>query len=615
MSELTISSSVPDGSPGPSSSLKENEQFKLIAGSGVWARYEGQWREAEIIASRQNSVTGKVMYYVHYVDFNRRMDTWLSLDVLSSSLQNPDDPDAYLKVAPISSPPASGSHSASTSSSAGSISASAKGKMKEQQKKHVDGHANGRQHERGRKLKVGNEEKEIVEFVEEEYGGSAGMDEESIREHEEVTKIKNVNRIELGCNTFETWYYSPIPREYFPDGYLDTLYFCEFTLNFYSHKSELIRHYSKLKIRHPPGDEIYRDQKAGIAVFEVDGAKSKFYSQNLCYLAKFFLDHKTLHYDTDVFLFYVLCELDNFGYHIVGYFSKEKYSEQGNNLACILTLPPYQKKGYGGFIISFSYELSKKEGRVGSPEKPLSDLGQISYRSYWCRCILELLKNYKKKSISIMDITKMTSIITDDVILALNYLGLIRYDIPRSVALANTGYIELVGDDVDDNQLVLSSSSSTARKRKRDDQGSILDSDDENNDDDDNASNPNINPNNNNNNNGDDDQDSENDVNSEHGSEQKSLTNKGKGKRLIQPLRPKSQASTSSITSGTIGDYQDDKPMPVIYAPPELIELALTKLTGKSGPKVDPGKLHWAPIRVDVKRDKWSISSKRRGDN
>lgn len=99
-------------------------------------------------------------------------------------------------------------------------------------------------------------------------------------------------------------------------------------------------------------------------MYEVDGKKEQQYCQNLCYLAKLFLDHKTLWNDVDLFLFYVLCEVDHRGVHIVGYFSKEKSSEEGYNLACILTLPAYQRKGYGKFLISMSYELSKIEGKV-----------------------------------------------------------------------------------------------------------------------------------------------------------------------------------------------------------------------------------------------------------
>src|SRR5699024_11568653 len=57
-------------------------------------------------------------------------------------------------------------------------------------------------------------------------------------------------------------------------------------------------------LRHPPGQEIYR--KGDISYFEVDGNKQKEYCQNLCLLAKLFLDYKTLFFDVEPFLFYVM---------------------------------------------------------------------------------------------------------------------------------------------------------------------------------------------------------------------------------------------------------------------------------------------------------------------
>lgn len=76
------------------------------------------------------------------------------------------------------------------------------------------------------------------------------------------------------------------------------------------------------------------------------------------------------------FLFYVLCEVADDGEAMVGYFSREKRSEV-NHLACILTMPHRQRKGYGSLLIDFSYTLARIAEKPGSPERPLSDLGQV----------------------------------------------------------------------------------------------------------------------------------------------------------------------------------------------------------------------------------------------
>ena len=45
------------------------------------------------------------------------------------------------------------------------------------------------------------------------------------------------------------------------------------------------------------------------------------------------------------------------GYHLVGFFSKEKDSAFDYNLACIMTLPPWQQKGYGRLMIQLGIPL------------------------------------------------------------------------------------------------------------------------------------------------------------------------------------------------------------------------------------------------------------------
>jgi hypothetical protein len=96
-------------------------------------------------------------------------------------------------------------------------------------------------------------------------------------------------------------------------------------------------------------------------------------------------------------------------------------------VACILTFPQHQRRGFGAFLIAMSYELSKVERKTGSPEKPLSDLGYVSYRSYWSRVLLEVLCMHKRRNLSVNELSSFTSIKREDIISTLQHLGLVRY--------------------------------------------------------------------------------------------------------------------------------------------------------------------------------------------
>ncbi|KAM6914530.1 histone acetyltransferase KAT7-like isoform 1-T1 [Lycodopsis pacificus] len=246
---------------------------------------------------------------------------------------------------------------------------------------------------------------------------------EKLRLAGQVSEGSNmIKTIVFGRYELDTWYHSPYPEEY---ARLGRLYMCEFCLKYMKSQTILRRHMAKCVWKHPPGDEIYR--KGNISVFEVDGKKNKIYCQNLCLLAKLFLDHKTLYYDVEPFLFYVMTEADNTGCHLVGYFSKEKNSFLNYNVSCILTMPQYMRQGYGKMLIDFSYLLSKVEEKVGSPERPLSDLGLISYRSYWKEVLLRYLNNFLGKEISIKEISQETAVNPVDIVSTLQSLQMLKY--------------------------------------------------------------------------------------------------------------------------------------------------------------------------------------------
>lgn len=254
------------------------------------------------------------------------------------------------------------------------------------------------------------------------------MNEDDIleKEHEEATKVKNVQRIQIGRFDIDCWYFSPFPHE-FIEGF-DKLYLCERCLLYLRSEEEYSQHwYNECDWKNgPPGTLIYlKDQ---LAVFELDGELQKLFCQNLCLLAKLFLDHKTLYYDVGPFKFYLLCEVDDLGCHPVGYFSKEKESADDFNLACIMILPPFQKRGYGRFLIQLSYEITKREGKTGSPERPLSDLGSLSYRSYWNHEILKMLKlaSRSRRVPSIVGLSHDTGIRKEDIESSLREMGLLR---------------------------------------------------------------------------------------------------------------------------------------------------------------------------------------------
>jgi hypothetical protein len=59
------------------------------------------------------------------------------------------------------------------------------------------------------------------------------------KEHEEITKVKNIQTIEIGKFEVDTWYFSPYPEEF---ANCQKLYMCEFCLKYMKKRKTLQRH-------------------------------------------------------------------------------------------------------------------------------------------------------------------------------------------------------------------------------------------------------------------------------------------------------------------------------------------------------------------------------------
>lgn len=205
----------------------------------------------------------------------------------------------------------------------------------------------------------------------------------------------------------------------------------------------------------------------GYVVWEVDGETEKLYCQNLSLFAKLFLEQKSVFFDTGGFKYYVLTytkpemrgrrgrkrassgaeeEQLLFKTQVLGFFSKENLSWDSNNLACILVFPPYQHRQLGQLLMAVSYKLSGWEwegGVIGGPEKPLSAMGRKAYLRFWSERIARFFMGqtadadqhkvfekiskrktgFAKEEMTVKDIGDRTGMLTEDVIAALNEMG------------------------------------------------------------------------------------------------------------------------------------------------------------------------------------------------
>jgi len=266
--------------------------------------------------------------------------------------------------------------------------------------------------------------------------------------------------------TFKAWYPSWYPAQIIGEKALDgkgagitvnELYVCRRCFGYGKVLVEWVRH-CRCCEREVPGRRIYthcteteEEGGGGWSVWEVDGGveivcilfnvpfcllmMEQLFCQNLSLFAKLFLDNKSVFFDVSGFNYFLLVHTSPTTHEpqIIGFFSKEKMSWDNNNLACILIFPPWQRKGLGALLMGVSYAIAKREGIMGGPEKPISDLGKKGYRRYWgaeiARWLLGVRETDRKKGKGMVDVERVsreTWIAPDDCLAVLREMGVVE---------------------------------------------------------------------------------------------------------------------------------------------------------------------------------------------
>ncbi|KAL9602948.1 MAG: hypothetical protein Q9219_001473 [cf. Caloplaca sp. 3 TL-2023] len=247
--------------------------------------------------------------------------------------------------------------------------------------------------------------------------------------------VPNVQHVVLGDLLFKPWYPSYYPEEFIGKD-VDRLYICQWC---FKYSRDLVPYLAHKKLcsardKPAPGRLIY--SHGHHAIYEVDGEENQLFCQNLSLFAKLFLDNKSVFFDVASFNYYFLVLNRPNGPssspspqsqpQIVGFFSKEKMSWDNNNLACILVFPPWQRRGLGTILMGISYELSRIEGRIGGPEKPLSELGRIGYLKFWEARVANVILTVKNKTtLSVEEIAEACWMVAEDVITTLKEMDVL----------------------------------------------------------------------------------------------------------------------------------------------------------------------------------------------